>query len=85
MALRDLDLPTSELSNLYGLRRLRTLYLDHCFASCLDDATIAALVPPTPVLPALTLLFYQELDDQRCDYVKQQGSSFEWMQQRRTR
>ena len=84
LTIKDLELPPSELVHLYNLHRLRTLRLDCCFSPPLDDDMIASLVPPTPVLPALTMLFHRGMDDGQCDYVEQQGSSFEWMQQRRT-
>ena len=81
LTLCDLALPPSEISHLYGLRRLRTLKLYDCFAPPLDDASLACLFPPTPILPALTKLVHH-LRYGEC--IDRQGPSFEWMQQRLT-
>ena len=73
------ELPPSELSHLSGLRRLRTLHLEHRFSSRLDDATIDSVSPPTPLLPALTKFFYQWCAGE-WDSQQRRGPSFEWMQ-----
>ena len=78
LTLCGLDLPPSDLSHLYGLRRLRSLALDCCFYPRLSEATIDSLSPPTSLLPALTKL----IDQWRITEGSQerQGPSFEWMQ-----
>ena len=55
---QTLDLPPSELSHLYALRRLRTLQLQSCFSSRLEDAMLDRIFPPTPLFPALTELIH---------------------------
>ena len=85
LTLDTLDLPPSEVSHLYGLRRLRALHLDCCFSSRMDDATIDSLFPPTPLLPALTEFRHiWQISDNQCDHCEQQGPSFRWMQDRCT-
>ena len=82
LTLAELDLPPSEASHLFGLRRLRTLQLVYCFSSRLDDTTIDELSPPTPLLPALTDLFnLWKITPRKCDHVRCQGPSFESIQQ----
>ena len=56
LTLRNLKLPLSELPHLYTLRCLRSLDIDRCFSSELDDEILASLTPPTPLFPALTKL-----------------------------
>ena len=81
----DLNLPPSELSHLYVLRRLRSLSLDRCFSSLLPDAILDSLSPPTPILPSLTLLFHQwQMPGKKRQSAHRHGPSFEWMQLRRT-
>ena len=77
------DLPPSEFSHLYALRRLLILQLDESFTSRLDDASIDTLTPPTALLPSLTGLVYRHA---WCPEgpVKRHGPSAEWMQQRMT-
>ena len=85
LSIEGASLPLSELPHLYALRRLRTLALDCCFVSRLDDATLVDLTPPTAHFPSLVKLFHQwRTEDGRWDKIQRQGSSFEWMQQRRT-
>ena len=74
LVLADFALSPSEVSHLYALRRLRILDLSESFSTCLDDATVVGLNPPTPLLPALTTWIY----GRTVTYA-----SFEWMQQRR--
>ena len=81
----ELHLSPSEISRLYGLRRLRSLFLESCFTPHLSDAMIDNLSPPTPILPTLTYLsirwrtFFGALKE-----VDRKGPSFEWMQQQWT-
>ena len=83
LAIEELDLPPSEVSYLYGLSRLRTLRVDGCFYPSLDDATIDSVSPPTPILPALTSLWYHRtLANGPWGTVERTGRSYEWMQQR---
>ena len=56
LTLQSLNLPSSEISHLYGLRLLRTLHFDRCFFSRLPDDTLASFSPPSALLPALTEL-----------------------------
>ena len=79
----DLALPPSQLTHLFGLRRLRTLHLDCCFSPLLDDATLDSVSPPTPLLTALTQLLYRGVEYE-IDPVERKGASFEWMQARLT-
>ena len=81
LAIQHTNLPPSELSHLYALRRLRALRLDGCFSNDPDDATLASLSPPTSILPALTELFHPCLSSW-WDRRARQGPSFEWMQSR---
>ena len=65
LALAFISLAPSEVSHLYALRCLRTLYLDccFCFSSRLADATIDSLSPPSLLLPSLTELSHVWLTD----------------------
>ena len=82
LAIAGLALPPAELSHLYGLHRLRSLALNYCFSSHLDDATLASLFPPTAQFPRLVKFRY--LSDEDGYDVDRQGLSFEWMQSRLT-
>ena len=85
LSLECLSLPPSEVSHLYALRRLRTLRLGGCFSARLADATVDSLIPPSPLLPVLTKLFYfWSPANGRWESVERRGPSFEWMQQRMT-
>ena len=76
------NLPPSEVSYLYALRRLRSLHLECCFTSRLDATTLISLFPPSAILPALTELSHSWYSaDDKFEYVERQGVSFEWMQQ----
>ena len=83
LTLDDIDLPLSELSHLYALRRLRTLDI-RC--PRLDDGTLARLSPPSSLLPSLTQLIHQwrTANGEWGHQVQRKGPSYEWMQQRRT-
>ena len=84
LTLDDLKLSPSELAHLYGLRRLRTLHLDRCFSSRLEDAVFDHLSPPTPLLPALAELRRTWHTGCMRDIRLRQRPSFEWMQARQT-
>ena len=85
LSIQGISLPPSEVSHLYALHRLRTLHLTNSFSPPQNDATIASLSPPTPLLPALTGLTYEcQSAGGAWDIQERQGASFEWMQQRRT-
>ena len=84
LTLSDLDLAPSEVSYLRGLSRLRILHLSGCFSPSLDDSTIPSMSPPTPLLPALTSMWYhRRLSNGEWDHART-GRSFEWMQQQRS-
>ena len=86
LRIAHLDLRPSELSHLYALRRLRTLRLQFCFTTRLDDATIDSLSPPSALLPALTQMLHQwRTADRKWKHVVRKGSSFDWMEERMTR
>lgn len=80
LSLEEIHLPWSELSHLYGLRRLRILHLGSSYYCRLDGATIDSLAPPTPFLPSLTTLFHHwQTASGAWDVTERQGSSFEWI------
>ena len=77
-AAHPFEMPASELSHLYNLRRLRILDLSGCFASQLAPIAMAKLSPPTPVLPALTTLNVRGRDaPNQFASAKPQGLSFQ--------
>ena len=80
LTLEGVALLQSKLSHLYGLGRLRALRLVCAWSSRLDASTLASLIPPTPLLPALTLLSCQWRMIEGPQ--EHRGPSFEWMQQR---
>ena len=90
LSLEDLDpsMSPSELSHLYGLRRLRTLHISNSFSPLLEDAMIDSLLsPPSPHLPALTSVRYRRTLSYRSELwatVERTGPSYEWMQSRLT-
>ena len=84
LTIRELEMPPSALSHLYALRCLRSLRLEGCFSSRLDDDTVDMHSPPTPLLPALTDLYLEWREHSECDFRHRHGPSFEWMQTRRT-
>ena len=85
LTIYDLEIPPSELSHLHALSRLRTLHLHECFSLRLDEATIASLSPPTPLLPAPTALIQDwRFENPGQEFIHRQGPSFEWVRQRLT-
>ena len=82
LTLREINVPPSEVRQLYSLRRLRTLHLYYCFSPRLDAAVVDVVSPPTSQLPALTKLVYQWQISE--DTQVRKGPSFEWMQARLT-
>ena len=84
LCMYKLFLPPSEVSHLYGLRRLRSLDSDCGFDPPLGDAAVDSLSPPTPLLPALTSSVHQWRIGDGLQNVRRQGPSYEWMQARRT-
>ena len=77
LTIRDLQLPPSEVSHLYALHRLRTLYLIYCFGSPLNAATLARISAPTRLLPALTELRHGWRSAGKNNDVHRRGRSFE--------
>ena len=96
LRMTGMDLDPSEITDLYALRRLRTLDFDQAFSPALDYPTIDSLSPLIPLLPSLTKFsiawqssydddsnaWVSWKDDAKYVAVNREGPSFEWMQQR---
>ena len=84
LTIRQTNLSPSELAHLHSLRHLRTLHLYQYRSLRLDDAILATLVPPTPLLPSLTALFDHFRDARGFwDFRQHLGPSLHWMHERR--
>ena len=80
LTLEELALPPSEVSHMYALRHLRSLWLNCCFSSPLDEATIDSFTPPTAILPALEeLVHIWNGGEKEYEDVERRGPSLEWI------